>query len=143
MIAFRPDLQQAIDEAEQVSSDNYLDWLAIWAARYGDAIAVVKLNADQHERIDPIFELAEMIMPDRIVAVLARSDAALREAREDFQRTSDQADDLQSEVCRLRAANKKLRELEQAVREQDTRHGGLTGAVRCALEALDARKRCK
>lgn len=69
MVAFRPDLARAIEEAAQVNRENWRDWLATWRARYGDTIDVIKLNADQHERIDPMAELAATVPPDRIVVV--------------------------------------------------------------------------
>lgn len=67
MLALRPDLVRAVNEADQVNRDNWRGWLATWTARYGDTIDVVKLNADQHERIDPHSELAEKLPPERIV----------------------------------------------------------------------------
>ena len=67
MLAFRPDLAKVVEESKQINSENWRDWLAIWIARHGKTIRVIKLNADQHEKIDPISELAEMVGPDRIV----------------------------------------------------------------------------
>ena len=69
IVAAHPSLQQAIDEAEQVNRDNSLEWLATWTQRYGETLAVPKFNHTQHERIDPMSELAEKVPPDRIVVV--------------------------------------------------------------------------
>lgn len=71
VIAAHPELAQAIDEAEQVNTDNWQEWLARWLDRYGETIAVPKFTADSHERIDPISELAEHVHPDKIVVVKA------------------------------------------------------------------------
>ena len=65
----QPELQRAIDEAEQVNPDNYREWLARWENRYGPTIAVPKFSADDHDPIDPMLELAEKVSPDRIVVV--------------------------------------------------------------------------
>ena len=69
MLSLYPDMQAAIDEAEQVNGENWRDWLATWKGRYGDNIAVPVMNITEHERIDPISELAEKVSPDRIISV--------------------------------------------------------------------------
>lgn len=69
LLAEYPDMQAAIDEAEQVNGDNWLDWLATWRERYGTEIAVPVMNIAEHERIDPMSELVGMVHPDRIVEV--------------------------------------------------------------------------
>lgn len=69
IVAMHPQLQQAIDESKQVTADNWQSWLTTWTDRYGPEIAVPKMTADQHERIDPMSELAEKVHPDKIVAV--------------------------------------------------------------------------
>jgi hypothetical protein len=69
ILATKPELQAAIDESEQVTADNWHEWLATWKARYGETIAVPKLTIAEHERIDPLSELAEKVSPDRIVVV--------------------------------------------------------------------------
>ena len=71
MLARMPDLQLAIDEAEQVNGENHADWLARWVARYGATIAVPKMNHTEHERIDPMSEAAQHFAPDQIVVVTA------------------------------------------------------------------------
>jgi hypothetical protein len=69
LLAAHPELGTAYEEAAQVNKDNWRDWLTIWEGRYGKTIAVPKFTADEHERIDPISELAEKVSPDRIVVV--------------------------------------------------------------------------
>ncbi len=69
ILAAKPELQQAVDEAEQVNADNWREWLATWKARYGETIAVPKLTIAEHERIDPLSELAEKVHPSKIVTV--------------------------------------------------------------------------
>lgn len=69
MIAFRPDIAQAVEEAQQVTPENWRNWLKVWTDRYGETMAVPKMTVDQHERIDPMSELVEKVHPDRIVVV--------------------------------------------------------------------------
>jgi hypothetical protein len=69
ILALRPELQQAIDEAEQVNRENVLEWRDRWNARYGTFISVPKFATEMHERIDPISELAEMVRPEKIVVI--------------------------------------------------------------------------
>ena len=69
IVAAHPDLKSAIDEAEQVTPENYREWLATWLVRYGETIAVPRFAKSQHERIDPLSELAERVHPDRIIVV--------------------------------------------------------------------------
>lgn len=64
LIAAHPLLQQAVDESEQVTQENYQEWRDRWIDRYGPTIAIPKLTADSHERIDPMSELAEHFRPD-------------------------------------------------------------------------------
>lgn len=70
LVAAHPSLQQAIDEVEQVTSENWQEWLQKWEDRYGPTIAVPKMSSDAHERIDPISELAEKVHPDNIIPVI-------------------------------------------------------------------------
>lgn len=67
MIARQPDLDDAVRESELVTQDNWQDWLATWIQRYGETIDVPKMTADQHERIDPLSELAEKVHPSKII----------------------------------------------------------------------------
>lgn len=69
VLAAHPTLQQAIDEATQVTPENFASWRDTWEDRYGPTISVPKFNADSHESIDPMSELAEKIHPDKIVSV--------------------------------------------------------------------------
>lgn len=69
IVALHPALSAATAEAEQVTGENYKQWLATWVERYGETITVPKLTRDQHERIDPLSELAEKVHPSRIVVV--------------------------------------------------------------------------
>lgn len=68
-----PQLQSAIEESEQVNTDNVLVWREAWENRFGPTIAVPKLGADEHEQIDPMSELAEMVHPDRIITIKTQS----------------------------------------------------------------------
>lgn len=68
-LAKYPSLQQAIDEAGQVTPENYLTWLATWTARYGETLDVPKMSEDDHERIDMLSELAEHVHPDKIIVI--------------------------------------------------------------------------
>jgi hypothetical protein len=67
IVAAHPQLQQAIDEAEQVTPENYKEWRQTWEDRYGPIIAVPKFTSATHERIDPMSELSEKIHPDKII----------------------------------------------------------------------------
>ncbi len=69
ILAAIPALQSAVDEAEKVTTANYREWRDTWLTRYGATLAVPKLNTDQHERIDPMSELAEKVHPDKIITV--------------------------------------------------------------------------
>ncbi len=72
VVAAHPTLQQAIDEAEQVTQANYAEWRQTWEDRYGPTIAVPKFTAVSHESIDPLSELAEKIHPDKIIPIVVR-----------------------------------------------------------------------
>ena len=69
VLAAHPELAAAYQEAKQVNSDNWRQWLATWVERYGPTISVPKFNEDQHERIDPLSELAEKVHPDKIIVI--------------------------------------------------------------------------
>ena len=69
ILAAHPALQDACTEAEQVTPDNWRSWLETWTKRYGATLPVPVLTATNHERIDPISELAEKVPPDRIAIV--------------------------------------------------------------------------
>lgn len=69
ILALHPQLAAAKDESDQVNGENWRDWLATWKARYGETIAVPQMTIAEHERIDPMSELAELVHPDRIIVV--------------------------------------------------------------------------
>lgn len=69
IVAMHPHLQQAVDEATQVTPENYKTWKQAWDDRYGSEIAVPKFSAENHERIDFLSELVEKVHPDKIVVV--------------------------------------------------------------------------
>ena len=77
ILAMHPHLKSAVDEADQVTGENYRAWLTTWEERFGPSIAVPKLNIAQHERIDPLSELAEKIPPERIIGVTVKNMMAL------------------------------------------------------------------
>ena len=69
VLAAHPQLAQAIEEAEQVNPENWRTWRQTWEDRYGPTISVPKFKADDHERIDPLSELAEKVHPDKIIVL--------------------------------------------------------------------------
>ena len=69
ILALHPELVDAVDEANRVDGENWRDWLGIWKLRYGDMITVPKMTIAEHERIDPLSELAEKVHPDKIIVV--------------------------------------------------------------------------
>lgn len=70
LVAAHPAMQQAIDEAERVTTENWKEWRQTWEDRYGPTIAVPKFALDAHERIDPMSEAAEKFHPDNIITVV-------------------------------------------------------------------------
>lgn len=69
LTAMSPVLLRAQEDAEMITRDNCLEWLARWEARHGATIRVPKFTADQHERIDPLSELAQRVHPDKITVL--------------------------------------------------------------------------
>lgn len=69
VLAMHPHLGEAVAEASQVTSENWQRWRDLWLDRYGAEIAVPKMTSAQHERIDPLSELAERVHPDSIIVV--------------------------------------------------------------------------
>lgn len=69
IVEMHPTLQQAIDEAGQITPENWREWRDRWIDRYGPEIVVPKMTTDQHERIDPLSELVEKVHPDRIIQI--------------------------------------------------------------------------
>lgn len=68
---YRPDLLPAFDEAEAITPENYREIGADWIRRFGETIEIRRMGVDEHERIDPLSELAERVHPDNIVTVFA------------------------------------------------------------------------
>jgi hypothetical protein len=71
VLSLHPELRAAVLQAEHVTPDNWQQWLAVWIDRYGPEITVPRFTEDQHERIDPLSELAEKMHPDLILVVSA------------------------------------------------------------------------
>lgn len=69
VVALHPELQAAVDEADQFTTTNWQEWRDRWLDRYGPIISVPKFNIAQHERIDPLSEAAQTFPPDHIVVV--------------------------------------------------------------------------
>jgi hypothetical protein len=69
ILAAHPKLEVAMQEADNVDTDNVFEWRDTWNARYGKTISIPKFTRAEHERIDPISELAEKVHPDRIITV--------------------------------------------------------------------------
>ena len=69
ILALHPDMQPVMDECKNVNGDNWKQWLQTWKDRYGDEITVPLMNIAEHERIDPISELAEKVHPSRIAII--------------------------------------------------------------------------
>ncbi len=69
LLAQHPALAETFAEARQVTPDNWQDWLARWVERHGEMLPVTPMARDQHERIDPVSELAQKVAPERIVVV--------------------------------------------------------------------------
>lgn len=64
-----PSLAQAIADKGRITPDNFDMWVQEWAEVLGSHLAIPLLSEDQHERIDPISELAEKVHPDKILVV--------------------------------------------------------------------------
>ena len=69
ILALHPHLLPVMDECTNVNGDNWKQWLQTWKDRYGDEITVPRMNIAEHERIDPISELAEKVHPSRIAII--------------------------------------------------------------------------
>lgn len=67
--AMHPHLDVLAVESEAVTVETWQAWRDSCIDRFGPMIAVPRMNSDQHERIDPLSELAEKIHPDRIAVV--------------------------------------------------------------------------
>lgn len=62
-----PQLAEVDDSS--VNGDNWQQWLHEQKQRFGDTLPVKPMNANEHERIDPLSELAEKVHPNKIVVV--------------------------------------------------------------------------
>lgn len=69
MLKRHPELAQTLVERDQVNPSNWQLWRDRWVERHGPTMAVPRMTAADHERIDPLSEAAELIHPDRIVVV--------------------------------------------------------------------------
>lgn len=69
--ATRPDLVPTLDEAKGINRDNWQDFRDRFIARLGSTIALEPMTAAEHERIDPVSELAEKVHPDCIITIQA------------------------------------------------------------------------
>lgn len=56
-------------DLEGVNADNWQERMDAIVARHGETHPVPTLTEDQHERIEPLSELAEKVHPDKIVVV--------------------------------------------------------------------------
>lgn len=65
-----PHLAATLEEAEQITRENWKEFADRWVARYGQTIDVPQMSVDEHESIDPISEAAEMFHPKDIGIVV-------------------------------------------------------------------------
>jgi len=59
---------------EDVGPENWAPWLHARIEEHGDSFDVEPIPPQQHDRIDPLTELAELVGPERVV-VIARPSA--------------------------------------------------------------------
>jgi hypothetical protein len=64
-----PELAPTCQEAEEITQENWQQYRDRFIERHGAMMTVEPLKAAEHESIDPLSELAEMVHPDRIVVV--------------------------------------------------------------------------
>lgn len=67
ILGMHPHLAPIMDEVRQVTPDNWRQWLDDWEERYGHEVAVPYMNITEHERIDPMSELADKVPPHKII----------------------------------------------------------------------------
>lgn len=65
-----PELAQTFAEAEGITPDNWQEFRDRFIARHGATLTVAPMSEDQHQGIDPVSELAEMVPPDRIIQIV-------------------------------------------------------------------------
>lgn len=70
ILAAHPQLG-GVDEDADINPSNLDAWIAARVAEFGEMLPVPKLNANQHEHIDPLSELAEKVHPENIAVVRA------------------------------------------------------------------------
>lgn len=70
--------QLASVDASSVTRENWETFLADQMVRFGQRLPVPKLSTDEHERIDPMSELAEKMHPDNIIVVDAQQPTRAR-----------------------------------------------------------------
>ena len=56
-------------DASIVTAENCKDWLAEQVAKYGEELPVQRMKEEDHKRIDPRSELADMVHSDRIIVI--------------------------------------------------------------------------
>ena len=54
---------------DDITTDNFRDWLAKAVARFGDELPVEPIPRDDHEVKNPIKELVDMVGADRVIVV--------------------------------------------------------------------------
>lgn len=67
VMMLRPELASLPTESGAVNPDNWRDWRDGLIRRLGPTLAVPRLKSAEHERIDPLSELAERAHPDDII----------------------------------------------------------------------------
>lgn len=65
-----PDKRWAIDLCDTVNKDNYQAVADRLIDEIGPMIAVHSMGDEEHERIDPVSELAEQVHPSKIIPVV-------------------------------------------------------------------------
>jgi hypothetical protein len=68
ILAAHPQLA-AVDKEAEINPENLNEWTAARVAEFGETLAIPKMTANDHERIDPLSELVEKIHPDKIIVV--------------------------------------------------------------------------
>ena len=56
-------------DTSAVDGDNWRTWLDARIAEFGETLPIERMTVDEHERIDPLSELAGKVSPDRIIVV--------------------------------------------------------------------------
>lgn len=62
-----PQLANANDS--DVNEGNWRGWLEEQYLRFGRTLPIAPMSLEEHERIDPMSELSEMVHPDKIIVV--------------------------------------------------------------------------